>query len=882
MTGEATILIAMLLFAAVLLAFAWSRDIGPLRGISAAAARFGWTIPVLLALFPETATEDLPRTVTLRPLHILVDDSDSMKVPDRDGGTFAKSATPLGMAEAVIAAVSNVCPKFGCDPKIQRLSEQDKETSQGLTPLNQVLEPWLFRVGGDPWLVISDGGDSRPAIPWDKRLRGMGKRTEGPAVAEVATGGAGANARGMIIGTPPTDKRNIWITSADVPPFSFDGKPIGAQIGIKRAAALNEEERVQVQVLAGDIAVATANAEFAAGSDEAAVPLFIPPIAKGQHLLTVKALPTAHEKALWDNVSYTQLEVLPNTVGVLHLLGSPSWDGRFLRRYLKSEPKYDLISFFILRDPWDSQQANERELSLIPFPVERLFREELPNFRVVIIQNFTLFQFLLPEYQNNLVKFVQDGGGLLFIGGPRGLQLPDLTNSPLKAILPFEVTGPAATTQLDLQEIEALEDPATSTRPPPKGGPAYDPNLKFHIELAQPDAHRRALANVYDDWEQLAESLTSMNNLKGMHRTDQVKFKEDHYTPLLTARTEAGGKLPLAVASYPGKGRALWVFSDSFWKVALNTGEKTSRQVYHQFTSAAMTWLMRQDLKKPLLARDLVLRSQQNIKTFWRVALQGPATRYFRPGPDWRVTVCGVGVAESAMSIDKTGVDEWELSGVIPRALNGGDQCAFDVDGTHPAFGSVRAHVASVFPETFSDRDIGAAPHKLAELATLTGAKLSLPPEDPVAAAVGWVETIADPNGIVLPGRFKTHLDHFWALSRPWFWLLLLCLPLEVILRRWHLLFSSRKGTSRAAHELVSGISLIELMVVISVTAILIAVAIPRYQAFVARSRQMEAKATLAHIATLADAEGDLLIGAGLVSCTNGGGCDQGSRETME
>ena len=75
----------------------------------------------------------------------------------------------------------------------------------------------------------------------------------------------------------------------------------------------------------------------------------------------MRALPTPGEAALWDNTVNAQVEVMPNTVGVLHLLGSPSWDGRFLRRYLKSEPKYDLISFFILRDPWDSQQVNERE-----------------------------------------------------------------------------------------------------------------------------------------------------------------------------------------------------------------------------------------------------------------------------------------------------------------------------------------------------------------------------------------------------------------------------------------------------------------------------------------------------------------------------------------
>ena len=108
---------------------------------------------------------------------------------------------------------------------------------------------------------------------------------------------------------------------------------------------------------------------------------------------------------------------MSNTIGVLHILGAPTWDGRFLRRYFKSEPKYDMISFFILRDPTDSQFVKERDLSLIPFPVDRLFTEELENFSAVVIQNFTLYQFLQREYQENLVKFVKNGGGLLFMGG---------------------------------------------------------------------------------------------------------------------------------------------------------------------------------------------------------------------------------------------------------------------------------------------------------------------------------------------------------------------------------------------------------------------------------------------------------------------------------
>ncbi len=77
-----------------------------------------------------------------------------------------------------------------------------------------------------------------------------------------------------------------------------------------------------------------------------------------------------------------------------------------MRRQLKLEPKYDLVSFYILRDPWDEQLVEERELSLIPFPVDKLFNEELANFKLVIMQNFSMKRFFrrAPEEPTKLYR----------------------------------------------------------------------------------------------------------------------------------------------------------------------------------------------------------------------------------------------------------------------------------------------------------------------------------------------------------------------------------------------------------------------------------------------------------------------------------------------
>ena len=94
-----------------------------------------------------------------------------------------------------------------------------------------------------------------------------------------------------------------------------------------------------------NLLIQTHNLEFFAGAKEKHLDININSLAKGRHLLSFKVLVSPEDRVLWDNKASHVVEVMNDTVGILHLLGSPSWDGRFMRRFLKSEPKYDVISF---------------------------------------------------------------------------------------------------------------------------------------------------------------------------------------------------------------------------------------------------------------------------------------------------------------------------------------------------------------------------------------------------------------------------------------------------------------------------------------------------------------------------------------------------------
>lgn len=752
----------------LLLALSWTSQYGWKQGLLAIVLRVIWLIPLMLAFLPRTRHEQVPQAISVRTIHALIDDSLSMTEKPSDD-----TATPLTRAEKVLTTMTEECQRLGCKVKPTRLSELNPEVQNGFTPLQKSVTPWLLGLGGDPWVVLSDGGDSTPSEPWSRQLSSTGKVSD--------------QTNGLIMGIVPHDLTNLWLEMDDAPLFSFANKPLTLSMSAKREKPNAAAETVQIQALADDKILATTNATFVGSETAIDIQMTLPALPKGEHLLAIRALPLPGERSLWDNTLYKNVEVLPNTIGLLHLLGTPSWDGRFLRRYLKSEPKFDLISFFILRDPSDVQMVNERELSLIPFPVERLFTEELPNFHNVIIQNFALYQFLDPMYQDNLVNYVKNGGSLLFIGGPRSLQLGDLTSSPLASILPFDLPT----------RRNELEGARTNTLGAAPGVP-YDADLRFKIGFAEPTLEQRSLASVYDDWHDMATQLESYDGIQGIHRTDMLQFKTKEVTPLLTAKLDNGQTLPLAVASYPGKGRAIWIFSDSFWRMAMQPNKLASRFSYNDFWQKTLTWLLRQEMEKPLVVKRINLAQVDENSLQWDLQLIGPASRYYDAGAHWQLTICGILVPENQIRAERLGPETWALSGSLFRKAIKGDKCQVDIRGEHPAFGSVKLTTSAHIPETIPDLNLVASRVKLNALASLTGAQIEFLETDTSTTLTRWLESLTQQDEKVMPAKFKTIHDYYWLLDSPWFWLCLLALPVEVLIRRWQQLVSARKSGATA------------------------------------------------------------------------------------
>jgi len=760
----------------VILGVYWSRELGPIRGALAALFRAGWTLPVILSLAPQTVTKRIPGSVASQPIHVLVDDSDSMSLPDAQGSTARSQASDL------LKRVDDVCLQFGCVPKITKLSDLASDTKKGFTPLSRVVEPWLYKTGGEPWMLLSDGGDFRPSNSWDQSLEGRGRN--------IALRGKNdqlekTKSLGLVVTFGRPRIPGFSVESVSLAPLAFEGKTVALSASVARLEPESQgAQRVQVQVLLDGKVLTSSEADFAVGASSADVELTFAAPKRGPHIVTVKALAVAGELDTWDNSQTRVLDVMPNTVGVLHLLGSPAWDGRFMRRFLKAEPKFDVISFFILRDPWDSQQVSEREMSLIPFPVERLFKEELVNFRVIVMQNFTLMRFLQPEYQENLAKFVKDGGGLLFIGGPRALTETDVSSSSLAGLLPFTVQPTTPSANRPVTPGGDMNDALNGM------GSSWDPEARFTVEMAAPEDSRRALANVYEGWQGLNARLAAVQDMRGIHDMASIKFRDSEITPLLNARLKSGKTVPLAVASYPGKGRALWIFTDSLWRLAMSADQKIARSDYNSFMDAALSWLTRGDMRGALTVRDFKVSQvgDQSDKLKWQAVFYGSAARYLKTATTSRLSVCGIGVQNHELHFGGVAGDSISVEGEIGASIRDGALCSLKLDIEHPAFGSLSVTGWTVIPETLNDASMGPSPLKLGSLAKLSGARLVTASSERGREVEAWVQLWGAADGVALPDKMKSSREFYWPQDYSWFWIVLVLLPAEVLIRRWHLI----------------------------------------------------------------------------------------------
>jgi uncharacterized membrane protein len=269
-----------------------------------------------------------------------------------------------------------------------------------------------------------------------------------------------------------------------------------------------------------------------------------------------------------NNALPVVVRVVRDKLRILQVAGAPSWDVKFLRRFLKGDPSVDLVCFFILRTNEDlSRGADPDELSLIQFPYEELFKDELLGFDLVIFQNFNykpFFQRGETELLDNLRRYVTESGhGFVMVGGDRSFSLGDYGGTPIADILPVALPGGDASPSL----------------------PAFQPALT-ETGARHPITRLASDPTENDAWWKRLHALDG-TNVVGDAAPDAAVLLTH---PTLT--TPSGAPMPVLSVREVGAGRTMALTVDTSWRWSLSEAAAgRGNQAYLRFWKNAFRWL---------------------------------------------------------------------------------------------------------------------------------------------------------------------------------------------------------------------------------------------------------------------------------------------------
>lgn len=366
------------------------------------------------------------------------------------------------------------------------------------------------------------------------------------------------------------EARDIAISNVSYDSFTFVRSPWKAEVVIKIFGY--NDLRLPITLKQGNDIISS-RVLNTGNERELHIDLAFTPNTTGTFLYTISLPVQPHEAITENNQTSFLVKVVRDKIRIMHVCGRPSWDERFLRQVLKSDPNIDLISFFILRTPTDVSEARNDELSLIPFPVDELFTQVLSSFDLVIFQNFdyrpydTSF-FRFSHYLNNIQKFVtEQGGGFMMIGGDISFSQGGYDGTPIEEILPVHLnTGKDAIDTTRLKAIltnDGQKHPVTT----------LDANTDRNIAI----------------WKDLPE-LDGCNVTTGL-KADAI--------PLAVYPTK--GTPPLISVRNVGQGRCMAIASDSLWRWNfLSVGKGGSNRHYIKFWQNSIKWLIKDPTLNPI------------------------------------------------------------------------------------------------------------------------------------------------------------------------------------------------------------------------------------------------------------------------------------------
>lgn len=365
---------------------------------------------------------------------VLVDESRSMRIPDADGRTRAAVVRELLEREnGLMAALSSRfrLRLYGFGAEARRVgSAAELRFDAPRTSMAEALESVSAELDGQQLagvVLVSDGGDAEGG----ELARVLGTlRARRVPVFTILAGGEPA--------------RDVTVASVDVPRRAVRGSAADARVTLAHRGLAGRE----VRVVAEDEGRVVATREVTLPrAGRVAVTLPVPLLEEGPRRLRFRVTPVRDDQVPDNDERLAVVQVDATPRRILYFEGEPRPEAKFIRQAVAGDRELEVVLL--------QRTADEKYLRLgvrdslevaTGFPQSR---DELFAYDAIILGSVEASAFSFEQ-----LRMIEDfvnarGGGLLLLGGRRGLGEGGYARTPLAALSPLALPDEPAAERLD-------------------------------------------------------------------------------------------------------------------------------------------------------------------------------------------------------------------------------------------------------------------------------------------------------------------------------------------------------------------------------------------------------------------------------------------------
>lgn len=358
----------------------------------------------------------------------------------------------------------------------------------------------------------------------------------------------------QVTGDQPID---VAVQSAEAPQRTLVHNAVAVQALIAKDSG--PAATVTLAVERTGQTLATQEVALEAGQVRKPVTVTFTPTQPGDFVFSVRAAPVAGERNTANNVRPFKLSVDADPIRVLYIEGVLRPEYTYLRHRLTNDPDVELIAFV------RSANLDQASGSSVLASSDLISAERLEKIDAVLLGDFEAHMLDEATYRA-LHDWVEQGGGLMVLGGYRNLTPTGLPASPLADALPVLPVDESA------RELQQVEQP-------------------FSFALT-PDGLRHPALVVTGELETDQRLWETLPQLRGVAATGGVKPGAS-----VLAR-HPSGDVVLAVQAF-GKGNVAVFTADTTWRWSRHARLSGAPDtMYVRFWSQMIRWLARRDLQE--------------------------------------------------------------------------------------------------------------------------------------------------------------------------------------------------------------------------------------------------------------------------------------------